>query len=1592
MMANMDMKTTEMGTPMNFLTASTRGARILILTALVLLTLAAGSAFAGANTYSSFTSAGGPLAADGSQQTVATVTSSQGAGGATVTSFTILLGGTVSAGDVTGVYFTNGANTWSATGSYGSGSSVVCIGSAKPGASTYSINVTLAGSAAGKTVSVQVTTETPASGGTGIPTATSSALSISAPPASNSYGTLSSAGGPLTANGSQQTVATVPVTAVNGGATVSSYTVNLSGTVTAGDVTGVYVTDGSSTWSSTGSYGNGSSVVCTGANAIPGATLTIKVTMTASADTKTVGVTLQTDSNGASTLPKGPSTALLITAPAGPSGTLTDCGSCHDYPPADSATRGTPEGAVVGDHQVHLSYTCNFCHEVPPTEDSTSFAHRDGIIKMKFNTIGDAGIGDNGNYSRETGSGFAQSNNPTTGTCSNVECHYNNVTPQWGVGTTDCASCHGAPPNSNAHFAHYTAKGWTNPDTAGANCATCHPGDHDGIVEVNAGLAYAANSCSTPGGLGCHNDYPTPDWTAGGAVCTDCHSAGGANAADPVSGLHDVVPAVSGQQHNESIAGGCVACHSAVDGAASHVNGLFTGDTVANLGLAAAINYTQSAADTGTCVNTSCHVSNSDAWEHKWDSTAGVYTTDVSACDGCHGDWMGSNTAFNTGVDHKNTAGIQLTHGDAYTNYVCGECHVIEATTNNYNFTFSSGDWRPADGTSNHGNGTIDINTGGSYNTSTNLCQACHLTVDGTHNFVDTAWSVTAVAGDGISASCTTCHGGGMSGSTSGTKNMWPDDSTGHAANTAGRHAKHMQDLAFAAGFGTLDDLLNDGTADTKQKALCEYCHAADTNDSDHMNTYPADVFVDADSVRHAKSLWGAADANAAYSAAADTCSNVDCHNSKLTTDGTFGWYDAGTSTCTLCHTVGGAGANPNSGLHNLTAVGTTAHDDNFGTGYGCTDCHQVTPSSSHIDGTTQSPSTATFNFDLTGKTITLNAAADNTDDTCTAATCHSDGGDWDRQWSTAADSTATAVGSARCVVCHGQFGNWRTGTSHAAAFDNTRGNTHNTLTGATNGCEDCHVYPSVSVNHQNNKITINNAAAVASAGGRTWCGPCHTNDGAPGTSGTHTFEQSGFTRETVAGANDPVGDCNACHKVGGSGAIVTPTSSHVKTTRGGAFNACTDCHPGGAVGTMHAATGVIAVANNATAGIDISYVDGVNGGGAYSGYAGIVLGGDAAAPAASEAQWCWGCHDGGSVAASEWNKTWGAYQTGTMTSSNWTTGQWASANFAYKTDGTQGKDGTIESTHGVNGGTAGLDALSNISCTYCHDVHDTGGGTNNGAKPFLRGSWISNPFKEDGAPQTTAHATVWGGVPRAGLGSAQLGNSPNAIGGWQIEQNNPGAYTRTGVYGTFAGLCQSCHSQTNLEAAWSGHAAAVDGFSNAGAANIFTRSKHGGTTSYLRANMQHQLVTTTQNGTWVYGLRESRDGTGISPQTPTDPTLPNMQAGTTGYNWAANMKFDDTATPDADFHGFPCAKCHNPHASRLPRLMITNCLDVRHNKWDDGQGNPSLWSNGSDTYTAKQLAYSPTAVNCHRYVASGDTNRETNASGETGWNLTTPW
>ncbi|MHC4843390.1 MAG: hypothetical protein ACYTEE_06270 [Planctomycetota bacterium] len=173
-------------------------------------------------------------------------------------------------------------------------------------------------------------------------------------------------------------------------------------------------------------------------------------------------------------------------------------------------------------------------------------------------------------------------------------------------------------------------------------------------------------------------------------------------------------------------------------------------------------------------------------------------------------------------------------------------------------------------------------------------------------------------------------------------------------------------------------------------------------------------------------------------------------------------------------------------------------------------------------------------------------------------------------------------------------------------------------------------------------------------------------------------------------------------------------------------------------------------------------------------------------------------------------------------------------------------------------------------------------------------------------------------------------------------------------------------------------------------------------------------IVEGTGTSTYIGGLRNGRDvGAG---QFEVDGIDANNQAADPEITLCNNISYGGTSVPitiddttyDNDFHNFPCSKCHSPHASRLPKLMITNCLDVNHNAWDNSEGDPSAWAPTGQTeksgpvvalshgFVATQLAYSPTAHNCHRYVntswSNGGTAGTPQSGNEGGWNTITPW
>jgi len=772
---------------------------------------------------------------------------------------------------------------------------------------------------------------------------------------------------------------------------------------------------------------------------------------------------------------------VTINNTAGPANTIADCSGCHALPPTDGSARNTPSGAVLGDHAKH-DYVCSTCHVTPATTTPADHGHRNKNIDMAA-PIFSAG----GAYSR--GVSFAQSNNPTTGTCSNISCHNNSATPQWGVGTTACDTCHALPPATGAHSAHYTGKGWATGATT--NCTQCHPDNstvHSDVTDgspvvTRTSTAYAAGSCSGTGiGLGCHNEYATPVWASGTVTCTSCHVAGGAKATDPVSGLHAVTPTITGQKHDQTVAGGCASCHTTMG--VTHYNGTFTGD--ANLGLAAF--YSQSAADTGTCLTTGCHTGRDD-WSHTWTTAANAYTTDVTACANCHGANAAVANLGTTGVVHRAVTAKHTTG----TNYTCKDCHAIEGA--GYTYAWSTNDWS---GTSNHGNGSIDINsTGTNYKehgvaaptTDDGLCFNCHTTQDGTHDFVDTGWTVTAVAGDAINTTCGECHTGGVT--------------TGAAS---GAHTIHNAGTTALVAGG----------------ADCVACHG-NNGGLGYENTLTGthgDTSV---------TFSGATYSTATRNDLTGTCSTTACHNQGADPSAT---WNAAALACDDCHYYN---ATP-------TAVGNTGHaapltadhGNHFTAGYGCADCHGTLPTdTTHINGgTTALADKATAVQDEANVTVT--GWVDGTD-TCNNAACHNPSGTtYSAIWQT---STAS------CTLCHSATdpgtGSHNAHMTAAATF------------GITPTCTSCHVNNGTNNAHRDGVVTF--------AAGMNYTAGAEDVLGILGTCTTTTCHNDG-TGAAVATPSwsTASANCTICHANPPATAKHTKHVANTTYVSGG----CTECHP----------------------------------------------------------------------------------------------------------------------------------------------------------------------------------------------------------------------------------------------------------------------------------------------------------------------------------------------------------------------------------------------------------------------------------------------
>jgi predicted CxxxxCH...CXXCH cytochrome family protein len=487
----------------------------------------------------------------------------------------------------------------------------------------------------------------------------------------------------------------------------------------------------------------------------------------------------------------------------------------------------------------------------------------------------------------------------------------------------------------------------------------------------------------------------------------------------------------------------------------------------------------------------------------------------------------------------------------------------------------------------------------------------------------------------------------------------------------------------------------------------------------------------------------------------------------------------------------------------------------------------------------------------------------------------------------------------------------------------------------------------------------------------------------------------------------------------------------------------------------------------------------------------GIHLGGTATT-GGNEAEICWDCH-GTDDTVNEWGynaDTNGSFpQTGiadingqTQGSHNhgwlYTTGSWttltpywvdASGNGMYRKDAYQHDAANsqmlskrISSVHSVDftaASTIGSSVANNIDangivdransqvletrdmirCSYCHDVHDQNRALladgitpeSTTGRPYLRGTWMGNPYAPDMPPlDSYSYPTTGGGegygnryhsnrtnytFPTAASVPRLYPSSSTNKGGYFIDQNSNWP-TKNASYDTLeetAGICVTCHGSDvdnmdyyNGVDMWrpgqvNGHANAALGGSGAGHVNaksIFD-ARRGATSGIFMAVQDAAPNTYSRWGKATFdSLQPKRDGPfRVFGGQPTDgssdapPKNTGWYGGTEGstiqggqYNawYSASGIGTDGSSGAVRAHSFTCSKCHSPHASGLPALLITNCLDTKAGTWNGtGGSNYNIGPQATSAWGKR------VANNCHRKQSWGTAAEQR----DSGWHYLAP-
>jgi predicted CxxxxCH...CXXCH cytochrome family protein len=854
-----------------------------------------------------------------------------------------------------------------------------------------------------------------------------------------------------------------------------------------------------------------------------------------------------------------------------PSEDRTDCAVCH--PGADLYTldQGDDKNNGTGGRQNHGSgnrlanLTAQIGYNVS-TQACTGACHASADTAGDWTDTAAAGLGGDGldcdacHYYSGAGSPISSSHGEHLAAgkvC--TDCHQlaDGSTPTSGELThvSPNPSTFTGPADDGAGFQNRATASQDEAAVDFTGGVTSYTFDDDGADNVPGNADDNTCGSPSPNGLGCHASG-APDWDnaipATNAGCLECHTNTTDATVNPTSGLHGGPLTVTGNSHDGSFDDGaagtadCITCHTSAPSSA-HADGTLDA-SAPTIAIAGSVGFTDGA--TASCANT-CHSAGAN-WSYLWSDTAKLATG--AECDNCHGTF---GNGWNAGTVHATYPTRGGAHGSTGSlSYPCTDCHAIGASTAVYTFTSGTADWNPVTGeTSHHGDGILQMNGNG-----TNFSDAgatagcagigCH-GINATHDYaksVPFAIDTPLLNGDPAQVSCSGCHGNDIGGTSK--NNYWPDGIGGNAEDDAGVHQKHIEELALSVYGETVAQLLTDngnGTADAKQKELCQYCHeVGDTDHGDPVNL-PAETWATANDSNTAGQgfyeIWEAPRVDR-DSADYDTTGNGSCylsacHNDRATDAGatTYGWYDGNTSACAMCHIDVTADA---AHTEHTGAQGT------YGRAIDCSDCHDgatdwgtnSAPASGHIDGT----------YEVAGGTVIDGTVATydmGVTDSCGTNACHNAGdGTGAPVQGTYAWGTDANGGGDDCGLCHA-----------AAPTSSTHG--QHIASSYVSGCENCHTAGSDGA-HIAGSVSYNTVTIIANGGATpnvTCTNTCHDGataefDGAPGIgctdchAGTYVGggayqHASGLHAATAANVTKHdgtlAGGCEACHTAYGS-------------------------------------------------------------------------------------------------------------------------------------------------------------------------------------------------------------------------------------------------------------------------------------------------------------------------------------------------------------------------------------------------------------------------------------------------------------------------